>query len=186
MQGLELAEQFYTQQVAPLIGRRFPHLSGRHAAGLNGYGSDVLGHDDEFSRGHEWGPRCFLWLGERDYHRYARALDETLNRELPATFLGFSVRFRVEASIECLVPAAAGEPGLHHVVITTVARDLYYQTGSRRLSQGPLDWLLIPEQRLLEFTRSRVLHDPVGEITRVRAALAYFPDDVWRFRMLSA
>ncbi len=95
MKGLDLAERYYHEAVAAVIARRFPLLRDRHAAGLTGYGSDVLGHDDEISRDHEWGPRCFLWLGERDYHRYARALNEALSRELPAAFLGYPTRFRV-------------------------------------------------------------------------------------------
>ncbi len=184
MQGLELGERFYREEVGPLVDGRFPALQGRYAAGLTGYGSDVLGHDDELSRDHEWGPRCFLWLRERDYRRYAPDLDEVLDRELPRTFLGFQTRFRVDRKIEALVPVAGGEEGLHHVVITTVRRHLGFQIGSRRLPHGALEWLSIPEQRLLEFVRGQVFADPVGEITGAREALAYLPDGVWRYKML--
>ncbi len=184
MQGLELGERFYREEVSPLVDRRFPALQGRYGAGLTGYGSDVLGHDDELSRDHEWGPRCFLWLRERDYRRYAADLDQALDRELPRTFLGFQTRFRVDPAIQALVPVAGREEGFHHVVITTVRRHLGFQIGSRRLPCGAIEWLCIPEQRLLEFVRGRVFADPTGEITRAREALAYLPDGVWRYKML--
>ena len=49
-----------------------PQLVGRHAAGLIGYGSDVLGYDDDLSRDHEWGPRGLIWLQDADYARLRR------------------------------------------------------------------------------------------------------------------
>lgn len=55
MKGLDLSEEFYWEIVRPLIARRFPQLMEKHAAGLIGYGSDVLGYDDVLSRDHEWG-----------------------------------------------------------------------------------------------------------------------------------
>lgn len=57
MKGLELARCFYFECVQPIIAGRLAPLDGAYAAGLIGYGSDVLGHDDELSRDHEWGPR---------------------------------------------------------------------------------------------------------------------------------
>ena len=41
------------------------------------------------------------------------------------------------------------------------------------------DWLSTPEQLLIEMTRGGVFHDDLGELTRVRAELARYPDDVW-------
>jgi hypothetical protein len=44
-----------------------------------------------------------------------------------------------------------------------------------------IDWLAIPTQRLAELTTGEVFHDGPGELTRVRAALDWYPDDVWRY-----
>ena len=44
-----------------------------------------------------------------------------------------------------------------------------------------IDWLAVPQQLLLEATAGRVLHDGDGELTAVREALSWYPDDVWRW-----
>ena len=42
-----------------------------------------------------------------------------------------------------------------------------------------LDWLAVPAQRLAEVAAGEVFHDGPGELTRARAALAWYPRDVW-------
>ena len=63
MQGLELSRRFYFEAVRPILERHFPNVE--HAAALIGYGSEVLGHDDERSQDHEWGPRVQVFV--RDF-----------------------------------------------------------------------------------------------------------------------
>ncbi|MFI7601971.1 DUF4037 domain-containing protein [Actinoplanes sp. NPDC049681] len=46
---------------------------------------------------------------------------------------------------------------------------------------GLEDWLVTPTQTLAELTAGAVFHDPAGELARRRAALAWYPDDVWRY-----
>ena len=185
MKGLDLAERFYGEEVAPIIKGRFPVLKDRYAAGLIGYGSDVLGHDDEISRDHEWGPRCILWLRGKDYSRYAAFVGEALNDELPDEFLGFPARFKPAAGVG-MMPCSRQEGGRPHVDVTTVSEYIYGQFGIRRLPPGRLGWLCIPEQKLLEFTRGKLFRDPDGTITRARQAVAYLPEEIWRFKLLYA
>ena len=45
------------------------------------------------------------------------------------------------------------------------------------------DWLCTPTQILAGLTRGAVFHDPDGELARYRAALAWYPDDVWRYAL---
>jgi hypothetical protein len=47
------------------------------------------------------------------------------------------------------------------------------------------DWLLTPTQILAGLTRGAVFHDPGGELARRREALAWYPDDVWRYALAS-
>lgn len=172
MKGLDLSERFYREVVSPLIATALPQLVSRCAAGLIGFGSDVLGHDDEQSRDHEWGARCILWLAPEDYAAYADVLESMLDQQVPSTFYGFPARFR-RHPIGYFVPAGDEQRGVHHVGLTTVQRFLQFNPGMQGEQLEPLDWLCIPEQKLLEVTRGRIFHDPVGDITRIRESLAY-------------
>jgi len=46
-----------------------------------------------------------------------------------------------------------------------------------------MDWLSIPEQALLSVTRGEVFRDDLGQLAAVRQALAWFPRDVWLFKL---
>lgn len=54
-----------------------------------------------------------------------------------------------------------------------------------RAGLSTLDWLALPQQLLLETTAGRVFHDGIGQLESVRASLAWYPRDVWRW-MLAA
>lgn len=183
MQGLELSRQFYFGCVQPLIAIHLPELANLHAAGLIGYGSDVLGHDDELSRDHEWGPRLILFLREVEHHRFAAVLDQIFNEHVPGTFLGFPTRFEPDEGQGGVSVMTVSSQGRHHIAITTAERFMELTLGFRIIPQVELDWLLIPEQRLLEFTRGTIFVDPVGDITSYREKLAYFPESVWKYRL---
>ena len=43
------------------------------------------------------------------------------------------------------------------------------------------DWLAAPWQRLAETTAGAVFHDEPGKLSQARTALAWYPDDVWRY-----
>ncbi|MEV6690560.1 DUF4037 domain-containing protein [Micromonospora sp. NPDC051196] len=47
------------------------------------------------------------------------------------------------------------------------------------------DWLAVPTQRLLEVTSGAVFHDGLGQLEPIRTALAWYPDDVWRYLLAS-
>ncbi|HEY0496472.1 MAG TPA: DUF4037 domain-containing protein [Kutzneria sp.] len=42
------------------------------------------------------------------------------------------------------------------------------------------DWLATPAQSLAEVTAGAVFHDDLGDLSQARAALAWYPDEVWR------
>jgi hypothetical protein len=48
-----------------------------------------------------------------------------------------------------------------------------------RAGMAPVDWLTVPQQRLLGVVRGAVYADPGGELAAVRAALRWYPRDVW-------
>ncbi|MFC9691294.1 DUF4037 domain-containing protein [Kribbella sp. NPDC056951] len=47
------------------------------------------------------------------------------------------------------------------------------------------DWFTLPEQSLRMLTAGEVFHDDLG-LQAVRDRLAYYPDDVWRYLLISA
>jgi hypothetical protein len=157
--ALVLNEGFYRDVVAPLLDG-IPHTAARV-----GYGSEVLGFDTERSTDHGWGPKLHVFVD-------ADAVDEAAARidaGLPETYRGWPVRYGWDA-VEVQ----------HHVWVTTV-RDYSLKQLGVDATQGfaTVDWLLTPQQLLLEATRGAVYHDDTGELTALRGRLAYYPDHVW-------
>lgn len=162
--GLELSADYYREVIGPLLGDR------PHAAALLGYGSDVLGYDTARSTDHGWGPRLQLFVLEgHTADDGIAAISDLIDRGLPAEFRGWPTQFGWDA-----VPVS------HHITVTTLGDWLVGELGfDPRASMGVTDWLVTPQQLLLEVTAGRVHADPTGELAAVRDALAYFPRDVW-------
>jgi len=180
LQGLELSRRFYAEAVRPILERRFPDFA--HAAALIGYGSDVLGYDDETSRDHEWGPRVQLFaedIGAAD------EIERVLAEELPPTFGGFSTHFGPtdEAGTAKITPLEDGRL-VHRVQVVDLGEFLRGRIGcDPRDGLDMRRWLIIPTQRLLEVTAGDVFSDPIGELRRVRELLAWYPRDAWLYAM---
>ena len=176
MNGLELARRFYFEAVRPLLDRDFPHF--RHAAALIGTGSEVLGYDDETSRDHHWGPRVQLFVRDA---ALAVAVEDRLSHELPVTFAGYPTNFgEPEEGGSRLLVAVDEGPVAHRVEVLALSafmRELLGVDPLERFSSG--DWLLTPTQRLLEVTAGDVFDDQIGDLTRVRTLLDWYPHDVW-------
>src|ERR1700722_20383544 len=163
--GIRLSHDFYRQQVAPLLG----HVG--HSAALLGAGSEVLRFDD-----HDFGARLQIFLPPgTDPGPVLTAL-----KALPDDFHGYPVRF----------PSAFADPGYpapeptHRVQVTTAEE---YFTGwlgvDPARGMGLADWLLTPTQTLACLTNGAVFHDPGRRLAARREALAWYPDDVWRYAL---
>jgi uncharacterized protein DUF4037 len=180
VRGLELSRRFYADAVRPILERRFHDVE--HAAALIGSGSEVLDFDDEASTDHHWGPRVQLFV--RDLAP-AGEIREVLANELPPTFGGHSTNFAPPNAegTQLLVEVGSG-PINHRVDVETVAGFMVETLGFDPLSGVSVaDWLVTPSQRLLSVTAGDVFVDPIGELSRVRDALAWYPHDVWLFVM---
>jgi hypothetical protein len=183
--GLELNRMFYAEAVRPILEAKFPAL--RYSAALIGYGSDVLGYDSPRSTDHEWGPRLLLFLGDEDHPTLGKPVSQALSKSLPTTFRGYSTSF-AEPNSEGTRLLEAAAPGKirHHVYIRTprgFLRDLLDLDLDRAPSSR--EWLVMPEQKLLEVTSGAVYHDGLGQLVRIRETLAYYPREVWLY-LLSA
>jgi Domain of unknown function (DUF4037) len=163
--GIELNRDFYATIVGPLLNGR------AHAAGLLGWGSDVLGFDDERSTDHGWGLRLLVFVKASELE----PVRELIEQNLPSAFREWPIRYGWDAV-----------PVQHHVNVYTVDGWLIDQLGfSAGAALTTEQWLLAPQQRLLGITTGAVYHDSVGELARVRSMLTRFPDDVWMW-MLAA
>jgi len=172
--GIELARRYYSEVVRPLLDEQAPGL--RHSAALIGWGSEVLGFDTPRSTDHNWGPRCQVFLGPADADR-APGLMAMLADRLPATFAGWPIRF---------ADVAVSDPAPRHwVEVAELGAWLTSRLGfDPRAGVRPRDWLATPTQVLAEITGGAVFADGLaagsGGLSAARAALAWYPADVWR------
>ena len=165
----------------PILAEYAPDLD--YSTALIGYGSDVLGYDTAISTDHEWGPRLLLFLDESTYASRANEISERLSAALPTVFRGYSTGFsaRDTEGVRLMEPATPGAVR-HHIDFHTV-RGFF----SRELGVDPaaplnaVDWLLMPQQRLLGVTSGAVFHDGLQALAPLREKLAFYPRDVWLY-----
>ncbi|MFI6317243.1 DUF4037 domain-containing protein [Nonomuraea sp. NPDC050556] len=157
---MQLSRAFYAEVVGPLAAR-LPH-----SAALIGPGSEVLEFDTERSADHDWGPRVLVFV---EPHRVAE-VSERLTAALPERFCGYPTVFDQHGSVR---------PG---VAVTDTGSWLRQRLGfDPRGGVSTLDWLSASWQSLVEVTGGEVFHDGLGELEAARAALRWYPGDVWRY-----
>jgi hypothetical protein len=135
----------------------------------------VQGFDTVRSTDHSWGPRLQIFLGGEDFLARGADLDALLDRELPAEFRGYPVRFAF--------PSDA--PARHWVHVEDLEDFFASQLGADPAHLRASDWLAVPTQVLRELTGGAVFHDGLGRLEPYRARLARYPDDVWRHVLAS-
>ena len=169
--GLQLAREFCAAAVRPLLAEHFPQVP--YAAALLGPGSEVAGFDSQRSTDHDWGPRLQAFLTDSDAGQ-AGTVTTMLAGRLPESFRGYPVAFPVTRE--------PGGTARHRVQVTGLGSWLAGQLAfDPQREVTLLDWLATPAQRLAELTAGEVFHDGPGELTRVRARLAWYPRDVWLY-----
>ena len=158
----ELSRALYVEAVRPLLG------SHPHGAALLGWGSDVLGYDTERSTDHGWGPRLLVLVEDGST---ADALIPELDRALPEHVRGWPVRY----GWDDVAPA-------NQVTVTTLpAWCAEFLGADATRGMSTVDWLVTPQQRLLGVVAGAVFADDDGRLERLRTALAWYPDPVWRW-----
>ncbi|MBR0507623.1 MAG: DUF4037 domain-containing protein [Clostridia bacterium] len=171
MNGLELSERFYLECGKPMLEAQFPDLLPYLAVGLFGSGSECFGFDDELSRDHDFEPGFLLLLpGEDVVDRKEAFRLERAYAKLPKEFLGF--------------PRSAVAPvgGARHGVIRT-AEFFKDKVGSPDGVLTVRQWLTVPEHALAEAVNGRLFFDGYGEVARIRASLAHYPEDIRRKKL---
>ena len=171
MNGLELARAFFEECGMPMLKEQFSDLMPFLAAGLFGNGSECFGYDDDVSRDHDFEPGFCLFLPEEAVvDRRTAFLLERAYPKLPRTFLGVSR------------PVLQPVGGARHGVFRT-AEFFQKLIGSPDGLLNLREWLSLPEQALAEATNGELYFDSLGEVTRIRCALRFFPEDVRRKKL---
>ncbi|WP_353650852.1 DUF4037 domain-containing protein [Nakamurella sp. A5-74] len=136
-----------------------------------GDGSEILGFDDQVSTDHDYGPRVqVLVSSETDVPKVVHLLAAAA---LPEMFGGSRVHY-FDAD-------RSGEPQ-HQIEVATAPQFFRKRLGWDPALPGTLrDWLTTPTQRLATLVAGEVFHDPDALLTQRRGALAWYPDDVWRY-----
>ncbi|MDQ3714476.1 MAG: DUF4037 domain-containing protein [Actinomycetota bacterium] len=168
MSGQELSRRFHAEVVGPVV--RSVLGEKPYAAAMLGDGSDVLGYDDNISPDHDFGPKVQLVLPpELDPDPLLAVL-----AQLPTRYQGYPVFY---GSTSAHSGWSQGQPAV------STPEELF----RARLGFDPAtgidlaDWLTTPTQILATITSGPVFHDPAGLLTERRAALGWYPDDVWRY-----
>lgn len=171
MKGLDLCEGFYRNFGEPMLREQFPHLLKHIAVAALGAGSEHLGYDDDVSRDHDFSAGFAILLpDESTVSRRDEFLLERAYEKLPREYLGVK-RERLSA-------VGGNRHGVHRL-----SEFLEAHTGTPDGSLALTAFCRLPEQSLLELTRGRVFYDGDGELSRVRAALSYLPEDVRRKKL---
>ncbi|EJZ22159.1 DUF4037 domain-containing protein [Rhizobium sp. Pop5] len=181
MQGIELSRRFYTDIIRPWLAQVAPELP--HSAALIGYGSELLGLDDEVSRDHNWGPRVHIFLSIDSFNDYARPLVGEFTKVAPSNYLGEPIGWRSRPHPPANGPEAVGaiEHGLEFHTLEARLEEHFVVRSVENLTS--VQWLGFAEQKLLAFTAGAVFHDDDGRLRNARERMDYFPDDVWLYKI---
>jgi len=178
--GLELSRRFYDEAVRPLLSTYLGALP--HSAARVGGGSEVLGFDTRRSADHEWGPRLQVFLRPEDAKLRADEIVDMLADQLPKTFLGYPTNFGPADNDQVRRMEHTSGPVSHRVEVTDLGAWLTRQLGvDPRAGMTAFDWLATPTQLLAEVTAGAVFHDGLAGLVPLRARLAWYPTDLWRY-----
>ena len=171
MKGIDIARAYWEQHGLPMMKAQFPELLPLCAVGLTGSGSECYGFDDDVSTDHDFEPGFMLFLpGEDVVDRRAAFLLERACDKLPRDFMGLRRGL--------MAPVGGARRG--------VLRTADYFTDRVGAPDGILtlgQWLEIPEHALSEAVNGEIFYDGRGEVTRIRAGLARYPEDVRRKKL---
>lgn len=171
MNGLEISKAYFDEYGMPMLQEKFPELLPHLAAGLFGSGSECFGFDDEISRDHDFDPGFMLLLpGEDVVDRKQEFALERAYAALPKEFAGIT---RPK-----MAPVGGARRG-----VMRLADFFTEKTGSADGALTLTQWLAVPSHALAEATNGAVFYDGSGELTRIRAGLAHYPEDIHRKKL---
>ncbi|ESZ11310.1 DUF4037 domain-containing protein [Mesorhizobium sp. M0923] len=136
------------------------------------------------SADHDYGPCVQLFLREERFSTVAVDIMQALDRSLPASFEGRAVRYPTNVR----PPAGHADKGVlgsyHGVELYTVSAWCDQFPGRQFAAElTASEWLSYSEQMFLTVTTGAVFRDDIGGLSALRTRLAYFPRDVWLYKL---
>ena len=185
--GLDLAEAFFEEAVAPVLAEHLPDLA--YSAALVGPGSEVLGFDDPMSTDHHWGPRLMLFLEPAVLQEKGPALRTLLGNTLPRSFRGYPTNWTQpdpnDGGVQHLEPSGDGRVN-HRVELFTLRGFFDDYMGLDPVAPlSAADWLTLPHQKLRSACAGRVFRDDL-DLAAIRRFLSWYPHDVWLYVLASS
>ncbi len=159
--GLSLSEEYFYDVGLPMLQEKFSHLLKYMAVGLVGMGSECLGYDDQYSQDHDFGPGFCIWLPSDIYKQHASEIQQSYN-QLNPTYKGY--KRDISAN------------GDNRIGVFDI--DNFYIMHLGLIPTNLKDWLRVDEQALLMMTSGKVFIDNLGEFSKVRKSLSYYPEDI--------
>ena len=89
---IDESHAFWDGVVHPFLAARFPQETAQMAAGVFGYGSEVLGLDDEYSTDHHFGLRVNVLLPGAVMSARGAEIEDALAEGLPSAWRGRELR----------------------------------------------------------------------------------------------
>lgn len=171
MKGIEISKAYFEQHGLPMLRSQFPDLMPLIAIGLTGSGSECYGYDDAVSADHDLEPGFIIFVPGEDVVDRRRAFQlERAYDGLPREFMGLRRGL--------MAPVGGPRRG--------VVRTGEYYMDRVGAPDGVLtlgQWLSLPEHALSEAVNGEIFCDGYGEVTRIRAGLSHYPEDVRRKKL---
>ena len=165
------SHEFFDDVVLPLLQQHFPTETEKMAAGFFGYGSEVLGLDDQYSTDHHFGLRVNALLPEALLAPQGSAIENMLAEKLPQSWRGRELR--------------EGYTRTKGVALASLEHHLLSTIGLNHSPANNAEWLSIPEEDITHVIAGEVWSDPSGRFSAIRKTLlGYYPEPV-RLRRLA-
>jgi hypothetical protein len=184
--GLLLSKMFFQEVVKEILETEYPDL--KYTAALIGPGSEIIGFDDIISSDHHWGLRLFLFLDSENYEEHHDTLIKLFQEKLPYEFKGHSTHWSLPDPNDngTQLPQKISEGKINHrIEIHTAEQYLKALLNLENIQLNDIDWLLLPEQKLLELTSGEIFYDTLGELAGIRDKFSYLPENVWKYKIMS-
>lgn len=182
--GLELNRSFFKEVIQPLLEDNFKHIT--YSAALMGYGSDVLGVDNETSMDHNWGPRCIIFLSKEDI-KYKDQLDHFFSNSLPFEHRGFPTNYTDPRYDFTQKMKLTNSYPIKHLIEIHEIEEYFNQhlNISDIYNIKEKEWLTFNDQVLLELISGEVYYDGLNCLTKIRETLSFYPPNISKIRLAS-